>query len=163
LSRRLGPHVPPAVRRVLVDAPELHIGLTILVVTLGEDEYPHVAMVSVGELVVIAQARLALSLWPGSTCAANLSRERRATLALVAGGVAYSLSCRNARERELRSDPHPATRAFDLRVAESIEDSAPYADLLSGVTYRLHDSAAALTRWRSTRAALAAAFGCDCA
>jgi hypothetical protein len=161
LSRRLGPHVPPAVRSVLDDAPERQIGLTILVVTVGEGEYPHVAMVSVGELVVIAQARLALSLWPGSTCATNLSREGRATLALVAGGVAYSLSCRNAGEQELRSDPHPPTRAFDLHVAESIEDSAPYADLLAGVTYRLHDPEAALARWRSTRAALEASFGTE--
>jgi hypothetical protein len=146
---------------VLDDAPERQIGLTVLVLTLGQRGYPHVAMVSVGELVVIAQDRLALSLWPGSTCAANLSRERRATLALVAAGVAYSLSCRSAGERELLSDPHPPTRAFDLHVAESTEDSAPYADLLTGVTYRLHDPDAALTRWRSTRAALRAAFGSE--
>jgi len=144
---------------VLGDAPERQVGVTILVLTVGEGEYPHVAMVSVGELVVIAPARLALSLWPGSTCAANLSREGRATLAMVAGGVAYSLSCRNAGERELRSEPHPPTRAFDLHVADSIEDSAPYADLLAGVTYRLHDPEAALTRWRCTRSALEAAFG----
>jgi hypothetical protein len=161
LSRRLGAHVPPAVRGVLDDAPERQIGITILVVTLGEDEYPHVAMVSVGELVVTAQARLALSLWPASTCATNLSRERRATLALVTGGAAYSLSCRSAGERELRSDPHPPTRAFDLHVADSLQDSAPYADLLTGVTYRLHDPESAVARWHSTRAALRAAFGTE--
>jgi hypothetical protein len=49
-------------------------------------------------------------------------------------------------------------KGFVLRVAAAIEDGAPYADLLSGVTYRLHDAQATLVRWRRTRAALAAAL-----
>ena len=47
-------------------------------------------------------------------------------------------------------------RVFVLRVSAAVEDAAPYADLLSGVTYRLHDAQATLARWRRTRAALAA-------
>jgi hypothetical protein len=47
-------------------------------------------------------------------------------------------------------------RGFVLRVTAAVEDAAPYADLLSGVTYRLHDPQATLARWRRTRAALAA-------
>ena len=47
-------------------------------------------------------------------------------------------------------------RGFVLRVTAAVEDAAPYADLLGGVTYRLHDAQATLARWRRTRAALAA-------
>ena len=84
---------------------------------------------------------------------------RQATLALVAGGRAFSLLCRSGQERVLDVDDHPPTRAFDLGVSEATEDVAPYADLLSGVTYRLHDPEPALARWSATRAALRAAFG----
>jgi hypothetical protein len=157
MSRELGPAVPEAVRRCLDDEPERQVGLTILVLSELEAGWPHVAMVSVGELVVVADGRLALALWPTSTCAANLARTGRATLAVVADGLAFSLRCRVDDELSIAGGEGPAMRGFVLRVSAATEDSAPYADLLSGVTYRLHDTQATLARWRHTRAALAAA------
>ena len=114
------------------------------------------AMVSVGELVVAADERLALALWPTSTCAANLARTGRATLAVVADGLAFSLRCQVDDELPITAGEDPAMRGFVLRVTAAMADAAPYADLLSGVTYRLHDAQATLARWRRTRAALAA-------
>jgi hypothetical protein len=35
---------------------------------------------------------------------------------------------------------------------------APYADLVSGVTFRLHDEVATIGRWRRTRSALTESF-----
>ena len=93
MSRELEPVVPEAVRRCLEDEPERHVGLTILVLSELEAGWPHLAMVSVGELVVAADGRLALALWPTSTCAANLARTGRATLAVVTDGLAFSLRC----------------------------------------------------------------------
>ncbi len=156
MSRELGPVVPEAVRRCLEDGPERQVGLTFLVLSELEAGWPHVAMVSVGELVVAADGRLALALWPTSTCAANLARTGRATLAVVADGLAFSLRCHVDDELPITAGEDPAMRGFVLRVITAIEDSAPYADLLSGVTYRLHDDQATLARWRRTRAALAA-------
>src|ERR1700751_4548701 len=93
MSRELEPVLPDAVRRCLEDEPERQVGLTILVLSQLEAGWPHLAMVSVGELVVAADGRLALALWPTSTCAANLARTGRATLAMVTGGLAFSLRC----------------------------------------------------------------------
>ena len=156
MSRELDPVVPEPVRRCLEDEPERQVGLTILVLSELEAGWPHLAMVSVGELVVAADGRLALALWPTSTCAANLARAGRATLALVADGLAFSLRCRVDDEITITVGEDPAMRGFVLRVTAAIEDAAPYADLLSGVTYRLHDPQATLARWRRTRVALAA-------
>jgi hypothetical protein len=157
MSRELEPVVPEPVRRCLEDEPEHQVGLTILVLSELETGWPHLAMVSVGELVVATDGRLALALWPTSTCAANLARTRRATLALVTDGLAFSLRCRVDDEVPITAGEDPAMRGFVLRVIAVTEDAAPYADLLTGVTYRLHDAQATLARWRRSRAALSAA------
>jgi hypothetical protein len=157
MSRELEPAVPEAVRRCLEDEPERQVGVTILVLSELEAGWPHLAMVSVGELVCVADGRLALGLWPTSTCAANLARTGRATLAVVADGLAFSLRCHVDDERSITTGEDPPMRGFVLRVSAAMEDAAPYADLLSGVTYRLHDAQSTLRRWRRTRAALAAA------
>jgi len=156
MSRELEPVVPEAVARRLEDEPERQVGLTILVLSELEAGWPHLAMVSVGELVVGPDVRLALALWPTSTCAANLARTGRATLAVVVDGLAFSLRCHVDDELPITAGEDPAMRGFVLRVIAAVEDAAPYADLLSGVTYRLHDAQATLARWRRTRAALAA-------
>jgi hypothetical protein len=158
MSRELEPAVPEPVRRRLQDDPERQVGLTILVLTELESGWPHLAMVSVGELVLAADERLALALWPTSTCATNLARAGRVTLAVVADGLAFSLRCHVEEEFAITAGEDPAMRGFVLRVSAAIEDAAPYADLLSGVTYRLHDAQTTLVRWRRTRAALAAAL-----
>ena len=118
------------------------------------------AMISVGELVVTAPDRLAMALWPASTCAENLSPRRAGNAAaLVADGHAFSLLCEGRAERPLQTGAGRPLRGFDLRVTEALDDAAPYADLLSGVTHRLHDPAGSLARWSATRAALRATFG----
>ena len=157
MSRELEPVVPEAVRRCLQDEPERQVALTILVLSELESGWPHLAMVSVGELIVAADGRLALALWPTSTCAANLARTGRATLAMVTDGLAFSLRCHVGDEFAITAGEDPAMRGFVLRVTAVVEDAAPYADLLGGVTFRLHDAQATLARWRRTRAALAAA------
>jgi hypothetical protein len=158
VSRALDAAVPAVVRDLLVDEPERRIGVTVLVLTVGEQSLPHVAMVSVGELALVAERRLALALWPASTCAANLDRERRATLAVVLDGHAYSLHCRVVAGHELGGGTDPPLLGFELEVTSAFDDVAPYADLLCGVSFRLHDETATVGRWRRTRSALRESF-----
>jgi hypothetical protein len=158
LSRALGAAVPAAVRELLADEPERRIGVTVLVLTIAEESSPHLAMVSVGELALLGDRRLALARWPASTSAANLDRERRATLALVLDGHAYSLRCRVLAGRALSGGTDPPLRGFELEVTSAVDDVAPYADLVSGVTFRLHDEAPTVRRWRRTRSALRKSF-----
>jgi hypothetical protein len=158
LSRALGAVVPGAVCDVLRDDPGRRVGVTVLVLTVGEDAAPHLAMVSVGELALVAERRIALALWPASTCAENLDRERRATLAVVLDGHAYSLRCRVVAVQPVDDGADPPLRGFELDVISTLDDVAPYADLVSGITFRLHDEPATVARWRRTRSALRGSF-----
>ena len=158
MSRALGAEVPEPVRELLSDEPGRRIGVTVLVLTVGEGSCPHVAMVSVGELALVAERRLALALWPASICATNLDRERRATLAVVLDGHAYSLRCRVLERREVGGGTDPTLRGFELEVTSALDDVAPYADLVCGVTFRLHDQPLTVGRWRRTRSALMESF-----
>ena len=58
MSRGLEPGVPEAVRRILEDEPERQVGLTILVLSELETGWPHLAMVSVGELTGLPDTAL---------------------------------------------------------------------------------------------------------
>src|SRR4051794_11316856 len=76
-------------------------GFTVEVITVGADGWPHVALVSVGEIVALADPHVRLALWPSSTTTANLVRTRAATLAAVTDGVAYRVRVTVAPRGEL--------------------------------------------------------------
>jgi hypothetical protein len=167
MARSIGNEIPPAIVSLLSDdafADWVGVNddwLTILVLSTSNDQWPHLAMVSLGEIVAINPRALRLALWPSSTAATNVWREQRTTLALVHNNAAYYLRCAVRRGADLLLPGDVGQLAcFGLRVEDVIEDVAPYAVLTSGVTFRLNDVEATAERWRETRAALRAArFG----
>lgn len=156
MSYKLDPVVPGPVRAALEADPSVDDGFTILVLT-STGHWPHLAMVSRGELVCVADRRLRIALWPSSTACANISRGGRATLCAVLDGVAYSLRV-NARRLADLSTPLAGTLAcFALEVDSVFGDQAPYAVLESGVTFRLLEPEPTGRRWTEVRAELARA------
>jgi hypothetical protein len=155
MARSIGDALPPALLGLL-DGDDLAAdeGLTFLLLTTTEDGWPHLAMLSVGELVAVAPRRLRVALWRGSTAAANLARAGRATITLVHAAAGYSIRVRAEQRPDLALADGQRLAAFDLAVDEVFEDVAPYATLTGGVTYRLHDPAAVLPRWQETIRAL---------
>lgn len=152
----MGDTVPaPLLARLDADVgrPEAE-GFTILVLTSSSNGWPHVAMISVGEVVVAADGVLRLALWPTSTAARNLSSERRGTLAAVVDAVSYQLRVAVEDRAELETPLAGRLVCFTLRVEEVRADEAPYAVLESGVRFRLKDPAATVARWREVRAEL---------
>ena len=145
MSRPLDAVVPPALVDLLSAEPSAE-GTAILVLTAREDGFPHQAMVSVGELAVLDDRRLALALWRSSTTAANLKRTNALTLAVVIGATSYSIRA----TAEQRDDVEGLAR-FDLTVVAVDADEAPYATLVSGVRFRLNDPDDVLARWRAVR------------
>lgn len=129
-------------------------GVTLLLLTATADGWPHVAMLSVGEVVAVGPNRLRAALWLRSTATQNLARERRGTLALVQAGAGYSLRCRAERRADLRLRDGQELATFDLEIVDVLEDVAPYATLTGGVTFRLKDPAAVVPRWQETIDAL---------
>jgi hypothetical protein len=164
MARSLGNEIPAKIVALLADdtfADWVGVDddwLAILVLSATNDGWPHLAMVSLGEIVAINPRALRLALWPTSTAATSVWREQRATLALIHEGAAYSIRCAARRGADLVLPGDVGQLAcFGLRVEDVSEDKAPYAVLTSGVTFRLNDVDATAQRWRETRASLRAA------
>jgi hypothetical protein len=155
VSRQLDPVVPAALRELL-DSDDLAAaeGFTMLLVTVTDDGWPHVAMVSVGEVVATSDETLRLALWPGSTATRNLTPDGRGALAAVVDGTSYSLRLGVGRDGEVETPLAGQLARFEARVESASADEAPYAVLESGVRFRLKDPPAVLARWAELREAL---------
>ena len=154
MARSIGNEIPVAIRP-LFDGVDLEAreGLTFLLLTTTEDGWPHLAMLSVGELLAVGERDLRAALWHGSTAAGNLGRNGKATLALVHDQAGYYLRCTARPGPDLEIE-HGRLAYFELQVEEAIEDVAPYAVLTSGVSYRLKQPEEVFPRWRETVEAL---------
>jgi hypothetical protein len=140
----------------LLDGHDLadHVGVTIQLLTVDAEGWPRVALLSVGEVVVLDGSHLRLALWPNSRTTANLRRSGIGVLALVHAGASHSVRI----EAEAASGlAQPTDRAvFDARVLEVRSDEVPYAVLTGGIAFDLPDPASVLERWRRTVDALVA-------
>lgn len=155
MTRRLGEELPEQLYRSLSsDDPAGHEGLTLLVLSVGEDGWPHQAMLSVGEVVALDRRRVRLALWPQSTTTRNLTGRGQAVLTAVLDHVGYVARLRVSQSGELETPRAGTLARFDGRVEEVKEDVVPYAVLESGIRFRLTGRDDVLARWAEVRAAL---------
>jgi hypothetical protein len=140
--------IPESVRRSL--AGDGLDGFTMELISIDTEGWPHVALLSVGEVLALTGPHLRLALWPSSTTAANLQRTSRGTLATVADATAYRLKLQVIPRGTLDGPAGPSA-VFDARVVDVRKDVAPYAVLESGIRFRLVDPDAVTARWAATR------------
>ncbi len=121
-------------------------GDTYLLVTTAEEGWPHIAMLSAGEVLAVSPSELRLALWPRSSTTANLRAGGRALLAYFAPGSAYYV--------QLEAEPYKAGAGvtdslarFSARVTRALVDRVDYAEITSGIRFRLRDPAQVLQRW----------------
>lgn len=153
MPRSIGDRLPAGLRSFL-DGTDLRggEGRTFLLVTSGPD-WPHVAMLSVGEVLATNDREIRIALWPGTTSTANLTASGRAVLmAIVDDAVHFvRLACRRGADLELSQ----GKRAFVIAsVADVLEDRVTYAQMTSALAFRLVDREATIPRWEETIAAL---------
>jgi hypothetical protein len=159
MSSALEPVVPTSLREVLEgDDLGASLGFTFLFLTVGDEGWPHVAMLSAGELVVRGERTLGVALWSASSAARNASRTRQATLHAVADATSFTLSLRLDQLADLAVEGATALSCFGASVERATADRAPYAELETGVRFRLHDETSTLRRWERTRDALGRAL-----
>jgi hypothetical protein len=123
---------------------------TELAATTDAQGWPHMAYLSAGEILA-RSGRVSLALWPSSQTAANLQRSGQAILHVGADGVVWEARLR-VRPRGVDDDGRAAI--FDGEVEGVRRHAAPYADVVSLVSFRLHDPAATLHRWTEKLAEL---------
>jgi len=155
VTTSVGDQLPDAVRHLL-DGAKLaeREGLTFLLLTNDEDNWPQVAMLSVGEIVAVDARVLHAGLWLHSSTAKNLTRTARATLVLVANGNGYYVRVSARRGPDLDVGAEGRLAYFVMTVVDVQEDSADYAKLTSGVTFKLVDPSSVVPRWHATVDAL---------
>ena len=124
-------------------------GETFVLVTVSEDGWPHVALLSVGEVFASSPREIRLALWPTSTTTRNLRRSGRATLAAVWRGTAYYVEL-DARPRERAPAAHGSLAHFSASIRRVLADAVDYADLTTGIRFVLKDKAAVVKRWEET-------------
>lgn len=126
---------------------EQKVGVTFALITQGEDGWPHVALLSVGELFAPTAGELRIALWPGTRTTANLRRAGRATLAAVVEGSVYYayLEAEPLQPSENQGDSLARFRAgiHDVR-----SDRVDYADITSGIRFSLRDPDRVVAHWR---------------
>lgn len=124
-------------------------GETFIVLTISENGWPHVALLSVGEVLAQSTRELRLALWPKSETTANLRRTGIATLAAFWEGTAYYVEL--AIRPLPRDDRMPGSQAsFAADVQRVLADTVGYAELTSGVRFRLKSKDEVMRHWHQT-------------
>jgi hypothetical protein len=152
MSRSLGRELPTSLL-ALLDGQNIpaKIGLALLMTTVDARDYPHPALLSVGEVFSPSPTELRLALYSSSSTTKNLRRSGRFTLSLAHGGMGYYIK---ATAREL-PDALPGLAAFQAAVDEVLEDGEPIAHVTSGFTIQLTgDGSRTVNAWEQTVAAL---------
>jgi len=156
MTRELSAELPDVLCRLL-DGSDLEgrEGETFILLTVSEDGWPHVALLSVGEVLALSPRELRLALWPKSETTANLQRTGLATLATFLDGTAYYVEL--VISPLPRDGPMPGSQAaFSAHVRRALADTVGYADLTSGVRFRLKSRDEVLQHWHRTIQALRA-------
>lgn len=148
-------HLPPRLADAL-DGAHLGDGATHTALVLASRRPSggvHISLVSRGEVVAVGRDRLLLAVHAGTNTAENLRSTGEGTLMLVDqdGTTTVALGVHDPRDLTVAG---MALAAFDARVVDAREHSVPYADVTSGITFRVHDADATLARWAETVAAL---------
>jgi hypothetical protein len=151
MARSHGAQLPADLRAMLDSTRE---GPALLLLSVDEDGWPRQAMISAGEVLAVDDRHLRLGLWPASTTTRNLTARGRATLTAVARGTGFSVRLAVHRHRDLEISSGQRLACFAATVEQATADEVPYAELTSGVTFRLRDRQAVQRRWQRTQAAL---------
>ena len=156
MPRSLGSSLP-AELRTLMDGQDLvaREGLTFLLIT-GGDGWPHVAMLSVGEVYAASGSEIRLALWPGSQTTKNLTARGTALMMLIASGAAYYLRLRCTRlpDAGVRGRPRAL---FSSQLEEVLQDAVDYAEITTGIGFRLPDRDRVLASWAESVEAMRSA------
>lgn len=114
--------------------------------TVDADGWPLVAHLSVGEMLVDTNGAVRIALWSDTRSNAALQSTKQATLIFVCDGAIYEIRCQCAAIRQLVGETR--LDAFLLIPVDVRDKSAPYAKVVSGVTYAYKKLGEAQAHWK---------------
>src|SRR3979411_3032534 len=124
MTRSLGNQLPDSVRRLL-DGSNLASRevLTFMLLTTDDAGWPHMALLSVGELVAMDERTLRAGLWLHSSTRKTLTQAGRAMLTLIADGNGYYVRLAAQRGPDLDLGAEGRLAYFVMQVEEVQEES----------------------------------------
>jgi hypothetical protein len=146
---------PPPVARYLDGTNLLQKTQALRLSTVDPAGWPHAALLSAGEMLILPSGRLRFAIFPDSTMTANLMRDGRLTVSLAFDEGIWEMRLRARRLAHTSADV-PLT-FFEAELESARLHRAPYATVTSGITFALRQPDAVLPRWRRQIAALRAA------
>ena len=122
------------------------VGEAIYVTTIDQDGWPHASLLSVGEILALDASHLNLALCSNGSPAKNIERNGKVSLSMVHGGALWEVIL----DAKPASGPEAGAKLamFKAQVKKTRVHRVDYADVLSSVTYSLHDRAAVVDRWK---------------
>lgn len=154
MPRSLGSALPAELLAAL-DGRRLadRVGDTYLLLTTSEAGWPHVAMLSAGEVLAVRESELRLGLWPGTQSAENLGRYSQGLLMAVQPPVTYYVRLRVRALGEVLADDRRLV-VFGAMVEDVLEDVVGYARVTHGIRFDLADTPHVLANWAAAIAAM---------
>jgi hypothetical protein len=135
MAERIGGSVPAPLRFELGQAPVAgETARAVLLVTVGEDGAPRVAVLSTAEVQAENDHTLRVVVRAASTTAANLRRGSKAVLWCVLDAAAYSV-CGTCAIASVRSGDSEFV-AFEMTVRDVYRDFERNAPMIAPPTYR---------------------------
>lgn len=135
MAERIGETVPAPLRFELGREPAAgDPAHAVLLVTVGEERAPRVAVLSPASVSVASDRRIRLQVHAGSTTAANLARDSKALIWCVLDAAAYSI-CGTCSASDTASDDSDYA-AFELSVLDVYRDFEPASPMIAPPTYR---------------------------
>jgi hypothetical protein len=114
----------------------------ILLSTVSKEGWHHGAMLSAGEMLALDASELAMLVYERSNTSRNLARNGRLTVTIPLDHGLCEMRLRATAKKQ-----EGWCRCFTAVVEDVRQHLSHYADVVSGVTFRLHDSTAVLPRW----------------
>jgi hypothetical protein len=147
--------VPDFMRRYLNGQDLLGKTQALRLSTVDSDGWPHASLLSAGDAVAVSPERLRFAVFRESTTTANLTRDGRVSLTMSIERGMCELRLR-AKRLSKASTVVPLA-LFEAEVEQVRMHVAPYADVVSGITFQLHKPNEVLKRWERQIAALRSA------
>ncbi|MEO8992129.1 MAG: hypothetical protein ABI284_02730 [Nitrosospira sp.] len=114
--------------------------------TVDSDGWPHAALLSAGEILVLPDGLIRLIIFPNSGTSNNIARDGRSTLTmpLDRGMCQIRMQMRKLGESKAAG---VALAVFEGHVQRIHKHLSRYADVESGLTFSLHEPEVVLDRW----------------
>lgn len=125
-------------------AQKQHIAMILQSIT--SEGYPHSAMVSVGEVIALDSEHLRIALWPQTQTTLSLVKKGKANLVIIYNNMVNYLELDISELPSLNHEFYERTR-FEATIKSIRQDSAKYADIISGITVKMHEPEQVLNRW----------------